>query len=169
MRGGVYLISYINIHGSGYSKSMVNQAIINVEKSSKTPGGTVDLRMTIRSAKIWLPKSDPYSPFFQNFSPVRAKIFAIFQENVKFFLQNWPFSTISYPYSAVQCSFSKFFARKGENFCNFPRNYGIFPPKLANFVPTLPKNWPFSTISYPYSAVKCNFVISYPYSALAEL
>ena len=41
--------------------------------------------------------------------------------------------------------------------------------KLASFVPILPKDWSFLTISYPNSAVQCSFVISHPYSALAEL
>ena len=50
----------------------------------------------------------------------------------------------------------------------FPPKLTDFAPKLANFVPILPKNWPFITISYPYSAVQCNFLFSYPYSALAE-
>ena len=62
--------------------------------------GALDLKTTVRP-KIWLPKSDhysavnfleksyPYSALFQSFLPVRAKIFAIFQENVEFFLQNW--------------------------------------------------------------------------------
>ena len=54
--------------------------------------------------------------FFKNFSPLNAKIFAVCQQNVEFFLQNWPILCQFYKkvgllsqfptlYSAVQCSF----------------------------------------------------------------
>ena len=60
--------------------------------------------------------SYPYSALFQNLSPVKAKIFANFQENVEFFSKIGQFyanftkilafyHNFLYPYSAVQCSF----------------------------------------------------------------
>ena len=128
-----------NVTKKSHLPKTSNISHANNVKAAKPWGQLIWERPYVRP-KICLPKSDPYStvnfheksyPYsalFQSFSPIRAKILAI-----------------------------------------FPRKCGISASKLANFVPILPKNWPFTTISYPYSAVQCNFLFSYPYSALAEV
>ena len=68
------------------------------------PGGSLDLRTTIRSAQNLPSKIGPLQ------------------------CSEFPWKIVP-----LHCTFSKFLARKGENFCNFPRKRGIFARILCHF------------------------------------